>query len=93
MAMGGVDDDDIDARFHQGHGPLEAGVADGRGGPDSSTAAGILWRRRGWASAFSMSLTVIRPTGAIVVVDDDQPLDLCWRSRARRRPGSPLRAR
>ena len=62
MAVRGVDDDDVDAGVDQRLGALEAGVADrGRGG-DAQAALLVLAGACGCATAFSMSLTVIRPT-------------------------------
>ncbi len=62
MAVGGIDDHEVDAGLDQALGALEAGssptvvAAATRSRPCSSLQA---W---GWATAFSMSLTVIRPT-------------------------------
>ena len=74
MAMRGIDHDRIDAGIDQ-----ELGAAK----PSSPVPVAAATRKRpcsslaalGWCAAFSMSVTVIRPTHLIIVVDDDQLLD------------------
>jgi hypothetical protein len=62
VAVGGVDHHHVDAGVHQRHGALVARVADGGGRADQQAALGVLGGARDEAWAFSMSLTVIRPT-------------------------------
>ena len=62
MAVRGVDDDDVDAgvdqRARRARKPV---LADAGGGAARAAGPARPCRRAGWASAFSMSLTVIRP--------------------------------
>ena len=74
MAVRGVDDDQVDAGLDQPLGALEAVVADAGGGGDAQAALLVLGGV-GVGCAFSMSLTVIRPTQRYCVVDDQQLLD------------------
>ena len=74
VAVRRVDDDAVAARLDQRLGAREAGVADGRRRRDAKPALRVLGGVRA-ATAFSMSLTVIRPTQMIAVVDDEQLLD------------------
>ena len=61
MAMGGVDDDHVDAGVDQQLGALEALLAH-RGGRGDAQAALLVLGGIGMGACFSMSLTVIRPT-------------------------------
>ena len=73
--MGGVDDEHVDAGGDEGLGPLERVRADADGGADPQATALVLGGVRDTRSRFLMSLTVMRPAQAAVVVDDRQLLD------------------
>ncbi len=75
MAVGGVDDDHVHARLRQRHGPLIARVADGRGRADQQPAL-IVLGRVGVGLGLLDVLHRDQAGGAIVLVDDDDPLDL-----------------
>ena len=62
MAVRGIDDDDVDAGVDQRLGALEAVIADAGRGGDAQAALLVLAGVRDEPAAFSMSLTVIRPT-------------------------------
>jgi hypothetical protein len=75
VAVGGVDDDDVDAGVHQAHRTLETGVADGRGRADQQPALVVLGGQ-GVSLGLLDVLDRDQADGAIGVVDDDQAFDL-----------------
>ena len=75
VSVGGVDHDHVHTGLCQGHGPLIARVADGRGSPDQQPALIVL----GGVGVGLGLLDVLhrdQAGGAIILVDDDDPLDL-----------------
>ena len=74
MAVRGVDDDAVDAGFHQHHGPLEALVADAGGRRDAQPPLGILAGVR-VQRRFLHVLDGEQADAAPVLVDHDQLFD------------------
>ena len=75
VSVGGVDHDHVHTGLGQRHGPFIAGIADRRGGPDQQPALIVL----GGVGVGLGLLDVLhrdQAGGAIVLVDDDDPLDL-----------------
>ena len=74
VAMGGVDDDEVDVGVDQPLATLEAGVADARGGGDAKAALLVLGGVRVEAALLDV-LDGDQADAAIVLVDDEQLLD------------------
>ena len=76
VAVGGVEDEHVDARLDERGRALERVRADADGGADAQPAARVLGRAAGTRCFLAMSLTVISPRRIAVRVDDRQLLDL-----------------